>query len=136
MDRRLGPALALSGVLALAACSGGSSESESGSGATLDTAAFADLVDSPGVVVLDVRTADEFAAGHIPGAVNIDVSGPGFASEVGTLDADASYAVYCRSGNRSATAMRVMLDAGIESVAHLGGGIVAWAEAGGELTTP
>ncbi len=134
MDRRLGAALAVAGVLALAACSGGSSES--GSGATLDTAAFADLVDSPGVVVLDVRTADEFASGHIPGAVNIDVSGPDFASKVGTLDADASYAVYCRSGNRSATAMRVMLDAGIESVAHLGGGIVAWAEAGGELTTP
>jgi phage shock protein E len=132
MNRRSRTALALAGVLALAACAEGSASG----GRTLDVDAFAELADSPGVVVLDVRTPDEFASGHIPGAVNIDVSAPDFAGRVDDLDAEASYAVYCRTGNRSATAMQIMLDAGIESVAHLGGGVVAWAEAGGELTAP
>lgn len=116
-------------VLTLAACAGDSGSS----GQTLDAAAFADLTESPGVVVLDVRTPEEFAAGHIPGATNIDVSAHDFASRVGELDTDASYALYCRSGSRSGTAMQIMQDAGFDSVAHLGGGIVAWADAGGEL---
>ena len=124
-------ALAVVGVLALAACTGGSGSS----GQTLDAAAFADLADSPGVVVLDVRTPEEFASGHIPDAVNIDVSASDFASRVGALDADTSYAVYCRTGNRSATAMQIMQDAGFGSVAHLGGGVVAWVDAGGDLAT-
>lgn len=123
-------ALVLVGVFTLGACSGGSGSS----GETLDAAAFADLAESPGTVVLDVRTPDEFASGHISDAVNIDVSAPDFASRVDALDADASYAVYCRTGNRSAVAMQIMQDAGIESVAHLGGGIVAWVDAGGEVT--
>ena len=122
-------AVALVGVSTLAACTEGAGSS----GRTLDAAAFADLAESPGVVVLDVRTPEEFASGHLPDALNIDVSAPGFAGRVAGLDTDTSYAVYCRTGNRSATAMQVMLDAGIDSVAHLGGGVVAWAEAGGEL---
>lgn len=106
-------ALAVVGVLALAACTGGSGSS----GQTLDAAAFADLADSPGVVVLDVRTPEEFASGHIPDAVNIDVSASDFASRVGALDADTSYAVYCRTGNRSATAMQIMQDRALEGPA-------------------
>ena len=129
--RSVRTALAVVGVLALAACTGGSGSS----GQTLDAAAFADLADSPGVVVLDVRTPEEFASGHIPDAVNIDVSASDFASRVGALDADANYAVYCRTGNRSATAMQIMQDAGFGSVAHLGGGVVAWVDAGGDLAT-
>ena len=113
----------------LAACAPGGADQN---GQTLDAAAFADLVESADVV-LDVRTPEEFAVGHIPDAVNIDVSAPDFASRVGALDTEASYAVYCRTGNRSATAMQIMQDAGFGSVAHLGGGIVAWVDAGGEL---
>ena len=122
-------ALMLAGTASLSACGGSSGTA----GQTLDAPAFAELVDEPDVVVLDVRTPEEFASGHIPDAVNIDVSAPDFASRVGALDTDASYAVYCRTGNRSATAMQIMQDAGFGSVAHLGGGIVAWVEAGGEL---
>lgn len=124
-------ALALVGVSTLAACAGGA---ESG-GETLDADAFAELTASQGVVVLDVRTPEEFASGHLPDAVNIDVSAPDFAARVATLDLDASYALYCRTGNRSATAMQVMQDAGFESLAHLGGGIVAWVDAGGDVVT-
>lgn len=123
-------ALALVGILALAACTDSGS-----SGQTLDAAAFAELIESPDVVVLDVRTPEEFAAGHIPGATNIDVSAADFASRVAALDVEASYALYCRTGNRSATAMQTMQDAGFGSVSHLDGGITAWEDAGGEVTT-
>jgi rhodanese-related sulfurtransferase len=126
--------LALTGTLTMSACDGGATDPAGApNGPTLDAAAFADLTESPNVVVLDVRTPEEYATGHIPDAVNIDVSAPDFASRVGALDTDASYALYCRTGNRSATAMQIMQDGGFASVAHLGGGIVAWVDAGGEL---
>ena len=124
-------ALALVGTATLAACGGGSGTN----GRTLDAAEFAELTETADVVVLDVRTPEEFASGHLPDAVNIDVSAPDFATRVGALDPAADYAVYCRTGNRSSTAMQIMRDAGFESVAHLGGGIVAWVDAGGELAT-
>jgi phage shock protein E len=119
----------------LAACSAGGETDASPSGQTLDVAAFGELVASPDVVVLDVRTPEEFAAGHLEDAVNLDVSAAGFAGRVVDLDPDLTYAVYCRTGSRSQVAMDAMLTAGIDSVAHLGGGIVAWTEAGGELVT-
>ncbi|HRC14040.1 MAG TPA: rhodanese-like domain-containing protein, partial [Dermatophilaceae bacterium] len=59
----------LAAVLGLAGCSGSTDE-------TLDAKAFATAVASPGVTVVDVRTPEEFAAGHLRGAVNIDVNGP------------------------------------------------------------
>src|SRR5437879_533090 len=54
--------------------------------------------------VLDVRTAKEFAAGHIPSAVNIDVNGPDFEQKVSALDKNKSYLVHCAAGVRSAKA--------------------------------
>lgn len=91
---------------------------------------FADLVAQPGVVILDVRTPAEFAGGHLEGARNIDLQGPDFDSQIATLPKDVTYAVYCRSGNRSATALAKMTAAGITRAAHLTGGIGAWQSAG------
>jgi rhodanese-related sulfurtransferase len=91
---------------------------------------FADLVAQPGVVVLDVRTPAEFAAGHLQGARNINVEAADFGAQIGALPKDATYAVYCRSGNRSATALSRMQDAGLTRAAHLVGGIGAWQSAG------
>lgn len=102
---------------------------------TLEPADFADLAAEDGVVLLDVRTPEEFAAGHLDGAVNIDVSSPDFPGQLAALDPGATYAVYCRSGNRSQTAMTLMADAGIANTADLGGGIGAWIEAGLSVTT-
>lgn len=82
---------------------------------------------SDGVTILDVRTPQEFADGHIAGAVNIDVSSPDFAQQVAELDPEGTYAVYCRSGNRSRAAMAVMQDAGLADVFGLEGGIGALA---------
>ncbi len=71
-------------------------------------------------VVVDVRTPEEFATGHLEGAVNLDVQDPGFAAEVEALGPDAAYVVYCRSGNRSAAAVGLMRDAGLERVTDAG----------------
>jgi len=104
-------------------------------GATLDAAAFAAALKRPNTVVLDVRTAAEFGEGHLPGAINIDVNAADFSTKVGALDKAVPYAVYCRSGNRSATALRIMDGLGFTQAYHLGGGIGAWTAAGGPTTT-
>lgn len=97
---------------------------------TLDAAGFAALVARPGTVVLDVRTPAEYAEAHLANAVNIDVNASDFATRVAQLDKTKTYAVYCRSGNRSATALGIMKKAGFTQVQHLGGGISAWTSAG------
>lgn len=91
---------------------------------------FAATVATPGVVVLDVRHSDEFAAGHLANAINIDVEGPDFATQIESLDKSVAYAVYCHSGRRSKIAVDQMSKAGFTSLYNLDGGISAWAAAG------
>lgn len=121
-------------VLAVATACGSDDDSSSReNGATLSVAEFADALEGD-VVILDVRTPEEYAAGHIEGAKLVDVSSPDFAAQVGALDEEATYAVYCRSGNRSAQAVEIMLDLGFTDVFHLGGGITAWTADGRPVT--
>lgn len=109
----------ITGALLVAACSSG--------GATAQTAdEFAATIAEPGVVIIDVRTPEEYAAGHIEGAVNLPVELPGFDEAVAELDKDTHYAVYCRTGRRSAIAVGKMNDAGITKISELSDGIVAW----------
>ena len=84
----------------------------------------------PAPAVIDVRTPEEFEAGHLEGAVLIDVSSPDFEERVAELDRDQPYVLYCRSGNRSVTARQVMSDLGFTDVADIGDGINAWVAAG------
>lgn len=126
----LGAALAL----LLIGCSssdstGAGSSIDTGAVQAVDTQEFAAVVDS-GAAVIDVRTPEEFAAGHIEGAVNIDVNGPDFDQRISELDTSETYAVYCRSGNRSAVATQLMAQQGFTSMYDLSGGIVAWENAG------
>jgi phage shock protein E len=65
-------------------------------------------------VVVDVRTPGEYAAGHLDGAVNLDLTSGQLATEIPALDADDEYVVYCKSGNRSAQATQLMEQAGLE----------------------
>ncbi|MBD3758055.1 MAG: rhodanese-like domain-containing protein [Microbacterium sp.] len=74
-----------------------------------------------GTTVVDVRTPAEYAAGHLDGAVNLDVSAAGFETELEALDPTADYLVYCRSGSRSARAVALMEQAGFTSVHDAGG---------------
>lgn len=120
-------------VLGLTACG---TSSEVANGATVDAETFAAAIKQPDTVVLDVRTPAEFSSGAIEGAVNIDVNSSDFAAGIAKLDKTKHYALYCRSGNRSATAMKRMQDAGFSFVYHLGGGIGAWQRAGKPVVTP
>ncbi len=88
---------------------------------------------APKTLLLDVRTPEEFAAGHIEGARNIDINGGNFEELVGALDKKVPYALYCRSGNRSGTALGIMKGLGFTSTYHLGGGIGAWTQSGRAL---
>ncbi len=99
----------------------------------VDVEMFANVVRDPRTVIIDVRTAEEFAEGHIEGAVNIPVEGDGFADAVAELDPNGVYAVYCRSGNRSAAAVEQMVDAGIVGIFELESGTIGWVEAGQPL---
>lgn len=105
------------------------------SGERLDVAAFREAVARPGTVVLDVRTPQEFAQGHLPGAVLADVNAPDFASRIAALDRSRPYAVYCRSGNRSQVAVDALRQAGFSQLVDLTGGILEWTAAGGQTTT-
>ena len=94
---------------------------------------FERVVAMPGVQIIDVRTPEEFAEGHIPGAVNIAVQDAGFADQVSRLDPTGTYAVYCRSGNRSKSAVAGMQRAGITSIYELESGTTGWVAAGKPL---
>ena len=127
LPRRLA-ALAAAAMLLLGACSG------------TDTVVFeqytpaesATFLAEPadGLVVLDVRTPDEFASGHLADAVNVDFYEPDFRDRLADLDRDVPYFVYCRSGNRSGTTVEQMKGLGFTEVYELAGGLEAWSGAG------
>lgn len=112
----------------LAGCSSSSSATD------LDSQAFANKISEPGVVILDVRTSAEFAAGHIEGAINIDVEGMQFESGIAELDKGATIAVYCQSGRRSGIAVDKMSEAGFTSLFNLQTGIADWQANGFPVT--
>lgn len=80
-------------------------------------------------VILDVRTAEEYAAGHIEGAINLNLKdSETFNEGIKALDKDKTYYVYCRSGRRSNIAASKMLNAGLKAI-DMEGGIIAWKDA-------
>ena len=100
-----------------------------------DVKGFAELMNDPNVVVLDVRTADEFKEGHLVGALNIDQAQSDFIEKAKVaLSTDKTIAVYCRSGRRSASAAGRLTAVGYKAV-NLKGGIIAWKEAKKPVTT-
>jgi rhodanese-related sulfurtransferase len=124
---------ALLGATAL--LTGCSSSTASSSVSTVPPGEFVTAASEPGTVVVDVRTAGEYSAGHVDGAVNIDVESGDFATQIAALPKDATYAVYCRSGRRSALAADQMAQAGFTSVVNLDGGIADLQAAGAPIVT-
>lgn len=99
---------------------------ERGSLTSVDVEGFAQALGEKGVQVLDVRTADEYARGHLPNAVNIDVRGDDFAEVCrARLVKGQTVAVYCRSGKRSKLAGKILADLGYR-VVEMDGGITSW----------
>jgi rhodanese-related sulfurtransferase len=110
-------------VIAIAGCGASSTATVQKAGA----AEAVGMLDSR--VVIDVRTPAEYAAGHVAGAINIDVESGDFASKISALDKEASYLLYCRSGRRSAIAADEMAKAGFTDVVD-GGGLADLVAAG------
>ena len=82
------------------------------------------------LIVLDVRTIEEFEEARLADATMIDFYQPDFASQIADLDPDAPYLLYCRSGNRSGQARALMEDLGFTNVSDIEGGINAWTDDG------
>jgi rhodanese-related sulfurtransferase len=82
------------------------------------------------VVLIDVRTPDEFREKSIAGAQNMDIKSPDFESRLDSLDKSRTYFVYCAAGTRSDKAAELMRSKGFEKVITLEGGIKAWSEEG------
>jgi len=82
------------------------------------------------LVILDVRTPEEFAAGHIAGAKNLDFHGDDFLQKLKSLDKSKDYLVHCMAGGRSAQAVKKMEQEHFQTIYHMNGGLSAWKEAG------
>ncbi len=81
------------------------------------------------LVIIDVRTPEEFNQEHIPGASNIDFRSNNFKEELNGLDKNKTYVIHCRSGARSAQALEMMRELGFREVYNMGG-IIQWKEKG------
>ena len=123
--------VAAAASVGLVGCSSGA---DTASVTTIGATELVDVVSDPDVVILDVRTPEEYAQGHVPGAVNIDVSSPTFGDEIAELPKDTTYVVYCRSGNRSADAAGQMADAGFTDLYDVDAGLATLSAAGVPLT--
>jgi rhodanese-related sulfurtransferase len=93
----------------------------------------------PSLFVLDVRTPEEFATGHVPGAVNIPYDQ--VASHLTEIPKDKEVVLYCRSGRRAGLAGEVLKASGYAKLAHLEGDMQAWLKdgrpvEGGDATGP
>lgn len=86
---------------------------------------FAKTISDKTIQLIDVRTPEEYALGHIPGACNMDVNADGFARKITTLDKQKPVAVYCRSGKRSKIAARELASMGFK-VYELDSGMINW----------
>lgn len=90
---------------------------------------FEKLLQTGNIQLLDVRTAEEFAQGHIPGATNIDVQQPDFLEKAqAVLSRKRIVGIYCRSGKRSMRGAEILNKAKF-TVVNLQGGIIEWQDA-------
>jgi rhodanese-related sulfurtransferase len=104
----------------------GSGGSEYGN---VDVGEARDLIaDKADLVILDVRTVVEFENGHLEGAINIPVEE--LSMRLSELNQKDELLVYCRTGNRSTTAVGILRENGYDQIYHMNGGIVAWGNAG------
>jgi rhodanese-related sulfurtransferase len=99
----------------------------------VDAKAAARLVAENKVIILDVRTAEEFAGGHIAGATNINFSATDFATQAGRLDRTKTYLLHCASGGRSQRCLPQLQQLGFKEIIHLDGGLTAWKAAGNPI---
>lgn len=117
-------------IMLLAACKPNLTPNKDASIPTeVDVIALKDMMTkNTDMVLLDVRTPEETAAGKIKGAIEIDYFGDNFSYEIDKLNKDKHYLVYCKSGGRSAKSIALMKEKGFEKCTNLKGGYTAWSD--------
>lgn len=94
--------------------------------ADVNADAFKDLLSKEEGMLIDVRTPEEFGAGHIDGAINIDFRSATFSENIDTLDKSVPVFVYCQAGGRSGQARDMMAEQGFTTIYNLLGGYGSW----------
>jgi rhodanese-related sulfurtransferase len=110
----------------LAAACGPAGDAADGGAATIAPAELARRLSEDPPLVLDVRTPEEFASGHVPGAVNIPHTELGERLAELPGDRGGEVVVYCERGGRAARAEDLLREAGYTAVRHLEGDMAAW----------
>ncbi len=105
-------------------------QTETDSATVVPAETFEKMLKKKKNVLIDVRTPDEMAEGHIDKASNLDFLDESFPAKIETLDKKKTYLLYCRSGKRTAKAGAMMKAAGFKHVYMLDGGITSWVESG------
>ena len=128
LNRKLA-GLVLVVLLLAAACSSGS---DTATIELVSPAQAAQVIDDDpaGLVVLDIRTPEEFNEARLANSINIDYYDADFAEQLDGLDKNDPYVMYCRSGNRSSDAVKTMKELGFVEVYEIDGGIVNWYDSG------
>lgn len=94
---------------------------------TVSPADFKSKLAQKDATIIDVRTPEEYVTGHLAGALNINFNDTdNFSTYLDTLEKNREYLIYCRSGNRSGQALKIMKDKGFTNITDLEGGITAW----------
>jgi len=101
-------------------------QSTGGAYKNINVSEFKSKMKESNVVLLDVRTPSEIKNGKINKSKELDFMNSSFKSRIDSLDKSKTYLVYCRSGNRSAKACKVMSAKGFENLYNLKGGFSAW----------
>jgi rhodanese-related sulfurtransferase len=96
----------------------------------LDITQFEQKLLDTNIVLIDVRSPQEYTQGHIEGALNIDFYGDNFESEMKAIDQSKTILVYCKSGNRSGKAVSIIAKNNFKNVYDLSGGITNWIASG------
>ena len=102
----------------------------------IDIEQFDQMRSQKDTIVLDVRTAQEYKQGHVPGSVNLDISDPQFRQKVAQLDKSKTYLVHCARGVRSARATKIMSPMGFAHLFDYHGGFDEWKKSGKPVEKP
>lgn len=92
----------------------------------LNVQEFHDQIDQEKAILIDVRTPEEFSEGAIKGAKNINFKADNFLKQFSKIDKNQPVYIYCRSGNRSGQAAKMLSEAGFQKIYDLKGGFLAW----------
>ncbi|HBB26131.1 MAG TPA: rhodanese-like domain-containing protein [Bacteroidetes bacterium] len=95
-----------------------------------DIATVKKMVAKGDVVVVDVRTPEEFREGHLDKAILANINDPSFDAKIASIAKDKKVLVYCAAGGRSARASKIMSEKGWKNVTNMKGGFNAWSAAG------